>query len=65
MMVWTYEKATVMRRTVIPNAIGVAMPRADLLAYINAIKMASVAYATEESASDEKTANAVRFGSRS
>ena len=64
-MVWRYENATTSSSPEITKAIGVARLRAATPASSSVRRISSVAYATEESASEESTASPVARFSRS
>src|SRR6266516_2769898 len=64
-MVCLYEMATTARSPVMATATGTARWAAAMPARMSTRRISSVAYATEESASEEKTARATRFESRS
>src|SRR6266852_3867283 len=64
-MVWRYEKATIARRAAITRLIGIAYATACAPAATRVTMMKSVAYATDESASDDSTARPVTRDRRS
>jgi len=62
-MVWRYEKATITSSTPMASEIGHASASAPVPAIASPSRISSVAYATDESASEEKTASATGFES--
>jgi len=64
-IVWRYEKATTASSAVMTRLMGMAYTSAAVPATISVATMKSVAYATDDSASDESTARPVTRDSRS